>query len=265
MNQPITITFSNCTHKGMQRTDNQDAYGKFPTDNDALTNPMGQLFIVADGMGGHLAGKEASQMAVRIVPEAYFAGGAETLPQSLQRAMESANEQIYHHSKSSAEFRGMGTTCTVLALKDDRAYVGHVGDSRAYRITRDQIELLTKDHSKVAEMQRLGILTPEEARKHPEKSHLYRALGIAAAVQVDLSDDLVFTPDDHFLLCTDGLAKVGDREIKKIVLSNSPQQACRKLIDLANKRGGADNVTIQVIRIESGEKARSFFHRLRGR
>lgn len=249
MNQPITITFSHATHQGMVRTDNQDAYGKFPADSLELSTPKGLLFIVADGMGGHTAGKEASTMAVRLVCEVYFDDPSASIIESLRLAVQAANERIYQLSRDNSELRGMGTTCTALALKDDRAYLAHVGDSRAYRITRSGVEQLTKDHSKVAEMQRLGILTEEEARNHPDKSHLYRALGIAATVQADLRDDLVIGKDEYFLLCTDGLAKVEEHEIKRIVLSSAPGRACRRLIDLANQRGGGDNVTVQVIRL----------------
>jgi protein phosphatase len=102
-------------------------------------------------------------------------------------------------------------------------------------------------------MQRLGFLTAEEARHHPEKSQLYRALGVSPLVQIDLIENIPLKSDEYFLLCTDGMAKIEDWEIQEIVLSNSPQQACHKLIELANERGGSDNVTMQVIRIQTAE------------
>jgi len=257
MAKSLIIVFDHLSDRGMKRADNQDNFGKFPEDDSALTNPQGQFFIVADGMGGHAGGKEASAMAVELVQQAYFGDSSVDIPQSLRRAMEAANAQIYQRASSGPEFQGMGTTCTVLVFKNDRVYVAHVGDSRAYRITKTQIEQITKDHSKVAEMQRLGILTAEEAKHHPEKSHLYRALGIAAALQADIIADLPpLQSSERFLLCTDGISKVEAREIKNIVMSNPPAAACRMLIDLANARGGSDNSTVQVIAIEKAASAR---------
>ncbi|MDZ7360215.1 MAG: Stp1/IreP family PP2C-type Ser/Thr phosphatase [candidate division KSB1 bacterium] len=251
MSNGLVISYGHATHQGLKRTDNQDAFGKFPPDSLALSLPKGQLFIVADGMGGHAHGKEASAMAVQIVQQVYFADPNENIPDSLSRAFETANERIYQRATSTIEFRGMGTTCTALVLKDDRAYIAHVGDSRIYRITKSKIEQLTQDHTKVAEMKRLGILTESEAKSHPEKSHLYRALGIAPTVKVDLAADLPLRPGERFLLCTDGLAKIAERELKQIVLANSPPEACDKLIELANARGGSDNSTAQVIWVKN--------------
>jgi protein phosphatase len=241
----------------MKRADNQDAYGKFPEDDLSLTAPKGQLFIVADGMGGHAGGKEASAMAVRFVHEVYFSDPDPDIAACLRRAFATANERIYQRANSSAELHGMGTTCTALVLQGERACIAHVGDSRAYRITKSQIALLTHDHTKVAEMQRLGILTAEEARRHPQKSHLERAVGIAPVVQADIIADLApLHEGERFLLCTDGLAKVKTREIQRIVMAKPPTAACRALIDSANARGGSDNSTVQVIWLEPGGSAR---------
>lgn len=253
---PLATVWGQTTHPGLKRADNQDACDFFPKDGAALSTPKGQLFIVADGMGGHAGGKEASRMAVDLVRQAYISDPDHSIPDSLQRAFEATNAQIYQRANTNADFRGMGTTCTVLVLRDDRACIAHVGDSRVYRITRSRIEQLTKDHSKVAEMRRLGILTEVEARHHPEKSHLYRALGIAPAVKVDITPDLPLRAGERFLLCTDGIAKIEADEIKKIALSISPQAACDALIQLANERGGTDNSTVQVIWITPANTAR---------
>jgi protein phosphatase len=269
MSKGLVISYGHATHQGLKRADNQDAFGKFPPDSLELSLPKGLLFIVADGMGGHANGKEASAMAVQIVQQVYFADPNENISECLQAAFETANEQIHQRATSKLEFRGMGTTCTALVLHDDRAYIAHVGDSRAYRISKSKIEQLTQDHSKVAEMQRLGILTESEAKSHPEKSHLYRALGIAPTVKVDLAADLPLRPDERFLLCTDGLAKIAEHEIKQIVLANSPPEACDKLIELANDRGGSDNSTAQVIWVKNaaatGGGALSVMRRFFGR
>jgi len=255
MDNEILIVCGQATHQGLKRADNQDAWGRFPEDGQGLLSPKGQLFMVADGMGGHAGGREASGLAVRLVPEAYFADPDENIAACLERAFAAANEQIYQRAKDSLEFHGMGTTCTALVLKDDRVYVAHLGDSRAYRITKSKIEQLTQDHTKVAEMLRLGILTREEALHHPEKSHLYRALGIAATMPAEVSGAEPLRAGEHYLLCTDGIAKVELPEVKRIVLENSPPDACNQLIEEANKRGGSDNSTVQVIAIQRAARA----------
>jgi len=250
MRQELTVSYDGASDRGLKRTDNQDYYGKFPRDDLDLTSPKGQLFIVADGLGGHRGGRTASEMAVDLIQQSYFAFPSDDIQQGMRLAMETANYRIFEQSAGSSASRGMGTTSTALVLKDDRAYVAHVGDSRAYCITRSKIEQFTKDHSKVAEMQRLGILTEEEARNHPDKSHLYRALGIASTIEIDVIDGILLTSGMNFLLCTDGMAAVEAGEMQGIVLSHSPQQACQVLIELANARGGADNATVMVVKVE---------------
>ncbi|MDZ7268249.1 MAG: protein phosphatase 2C domain-containing protein [candidate division KSB1 bacterium] len=263
MEQGLSIAFGSASDRGLRREENQDSFGKFPRDDASLQTPAGQLFVVADGMGGHAGGREASHMAVRIIAETYFTDQDNDLAHRLQHALTVANQRIYQASNTRFEFFGMGTTCTALALQGNTGCIAHVGDSRAYRINPHNIEQLTRDHSKVAEMQRLGMLTAEEARHHPEKSHLYRALGIYTELEVDMIPDLQLVPGDHFLLCTDGLAKVAPGELQKIVLSHTPQRACEKLVALANARGGEDNTTVQVIRVLSANAARTgFFSRV---
>lgn len=244
------ITCASASDRGLKRRENQDAFGKFPEDDLSLSGPKGQLFIVADGMAGHAAGKEASTMAVEITRAAYFSDTAADIALSLREAMELANRRIYERANSSPEFSRMGTTCTVLVCKDDRGYIAHVGDSRAYRITRAQIEQLTSDHSKVAEMLRFGILTAEQAKNHPEKFHLFRALGLAPTVEVDVLAAFALQEGEHYLLCTDGVGRIENEVIAEIVLANPPAYACRRLIELANQSGGYDNATVQVIRVD---------------
>ncbi len=253
MEQILAITFGSLSDRGMIREDNQDCYGKYPEDSTELTTPDGQLFIIADGMGGHRGGQEASQMAVNIIQQVYFTSTAQDVLERLEEAFEVANSQIYQLATTNPKLHGMGTTCTALVLKDSSGYIAHVGDSRAYRISRTKIEQLTQDHSQVAELHRRGILTEKEAMEHPNRSILNRALGVDTTVKVDLIDVMTLKAGEHYVLCTDGLAKVENKEIKSIVLSNSPQQACEKLIKMANERGGEDNVTVQVIRIDTSK------------
>ncbi len=234
---------------GLVRTENQDAWGKFPQDNDDLTTPHGVLFIVADGMGGHQGGREASQMAVRLISQVYFSQSEDSLPSRLKHAFEVANEQILQHAGRNPQLQGMGTTCTALVLQANHAFIAHVGDSRAYRINDHEVTQLTQDHSYVAEMQRQGILTDEEAKGHPQRSVLNRALGAKPKEEVDLVDGILMKCGDRFVICSDGLAKVTDDELKSIVMSKEPENACQALVDLANERGGSDNVTIQIITV----------------
>ncbi len=254
----LSITVGYNSDIGLVRSENQDSYGKFPPDNDDLSVPNGQLFIIADGMGGHSGGQEASRLAVDAVQRAYFSNSTNDAAKGIRKAFEAANHQIYSYSINKPEYHGMGTTCTALVMKGNRACIAHVGDSRVYRINRRKIEQLTSDHSKVAELMREGVLTEKQAKTHPQRSILSRALGVGESVEVDIIDDITLRSGDFFLLCTDGLAKVTDDEIKSIVCSNSVQDACEKLINVVIDRGGDDNVTVQMIRIEGNKRRFTF-------
>ena len=142
-----------------------------------------------------------------------------------------------------------------MVLENDCAHIAHVGDSRIYKIADGNIIQFTNDHTEVGEMFRKGILNEEEAKNHPSKSVLVRAMGIEADIEVDLIENIAISNGDSFVLCSDGLAKVGTEEIKMIVLNNSAEVACKKLISLANESGGKDNVTVQVIKIISDQAA----------
>ena len=243
------ITYGHATHRGLKRSENQDALGKFPREHIDVTRPKGQLFIVADGMGGHLGGREASQMAVHIIEEEYFANGQEGIAESLLKAFHEANEQIYARAKDDPSLRGMGTTGTALVLREGKGCIVHIGDSRAYRITADSFEQITRDHSQVEELVRQNILTPEQAARHPQRNVLSRALGVQPETEMDVFDDIPLRPGDYFLLCSDGLAKVSQEVIQQTILSHSPQEACDLLVQMANEHGGHDNVTVQIIRV----------------
>ena len=252
MSAQTTITFGSRSDVGMVRQDNQDCFGKFPENDLDVSAPKGQLFIVADGMGGHAGGREASEMAVETIHEAYFRDDVGPVPAGLRYAFEEANARIYDFSTSHPRYANMGTTCSALVLKDDRGYIGHIGDSRIYRVTQSSIEQLTNDHSKVAELQRQGLITKEDARYHPERSHLYRALGVRPTAEVDAIDDIHLNSNEHFVLCCDGLVNhVDDSEIKDIVLRHEPPEACERLVALANERGGTDNITVLVVGVNT--------------
>ncbi|MFN0157644.1 MAG: Stp1/IreP family PP2C-type Ser/Thr phosphatase [Bacteroidota bacterium] len=257
-----TVSFGIGSDVGVVREENQDCVGKFPDDTVDFSTPQGLLFVVADGMGGHRGGRMASQLAVKVIGERFFSSeNTGTVADRLLAAVTAANKHIYEYSLDQPELNGMGTTCVTLALHQSGVCIAHVGDSRIYRVSNRKITQLTNDHSRVAEMERRGILTKEEALVHPERSQLYRALGVRAEVEVDVADGVDFRRGDYFVLCTDGLSNmVEDDEIMDLVIKHSPQDACDSLIALANQRGGFDNITVEVVQINGSE---SFFDRLK--
>jgi serine/threonine protein phosphatase PrpC len=245
----LTIEYFGASDIGLVRSENQDSFGKFPVESDDLNNPKGLLFIVADGMGGHTGGKEASQSAVDIISQEYFSFESDVISVCLRYAFKSANFKIHQSSTGDIEYQKKGTTSTALVLCRDSAYIAHVGDSRLYKVTNDKIEQITNDHTHVEEMLRKGILSKEEAENHPSKSVLVRALGIEPDVEVDIIEKIPVKSGETFILCSDGLAKVNKEEIKEIASGNSPADICNELIRMANDRGGKDNVTVQVIKL----------------
>lgn len=246
--RPFTIRFGAKSDIGQVRSENQDDYGRFPEVRAERNG--GQLFIVADGMGGHEDGGQASRVAVEAVRDAYFEDRETPVEERLRRAVGEANVRVYQFAQSGAIPRKMGTTCTVLALVDAEAYLAHVGDSRAYRVGRDGISQLSRDHTLVEALMREGVLTEDEAAQHPQRHALVRAIGIQPDVEVDVERLAPPQPGEAFVLCSDGLARVTDVEIRDVVRAGTPQQAAETLVQLANDRGGHDNVTVLVVKIE---------------
>ncbi len=243
-----SIVMGAATNIGRVRSENQDTYGIFPAPGEV--HPRGMLFVVADGMGGHRGGKNASELAVRTIGETYFSMTNGSVGENLVEALETANDAIRHEAIKNPTLTGMGTTCVALAIDGTSAHVAHIGDSRVYKISAGEIIQLTQDHTLVAEMMRRGLLSVEEAMQHPERSVLYRALGTGPQVEVDLQPEITIAAHDRFVLGCDGLTNmVEDGEIRDVVLKSEPQQACDTLVDLANDRGGYDNVTVIVVQV----------------
>ncbi len=244
------IVFGAATDIGLTRSENQDAYGVFPETVTEGKSPDGQLFVVADGMGGHRGGKHASTLAVQTIGRKFFDNESAGVRENLMDALQAANDAVYSAASSNHALSGMGTTCVALAANGTSIHIAHIGDSRVYGIKDGTILQLTDDHSTVAEMQRRGILTAEEAEHHPERSILYKALGTKFDAEIDLQPDIIVTGIETFVLCSDGLTNmVSDAEILKIVTSQSPQEACDALVFLANERGGFDNITVIVVQV----------------
>ena len=262
MNEQARVYYAGISDQGMVRPDNQDSFGKFPEGSTDPSSPKGVLFVIADGMGGHKGGKQASSMAVSNISESYFDDENTDVRVSLERAIRKANEAIYNESLENPAYANMGTTCSALVLQGRKGVIGHVGDSRIYRVTKSSIEQLTHDHSTVAEMQRRGILTKEEARAHPERSRLYRALGIREEMEIEMTDNVQLGKGEYYVLCTDGLINhVEEREIQEIVVQYEPEEAVTRLVDLANERGGFDNITVQIVKVHNSD---SFLNRVFG-
>ena len=230
------------THPGKVRRRNEDSF--------VLDPP---LFAVADGMGGAQAGEVASRLTAAAFREFHE---ADRLPpdERLPAIIQEANRRIYERAHADSGFSGMGTTVTAALLTGGRVTIGHVGDSRAYRIRNGELEQLTDDHSLVGDLMRSGRLTPEEADAHPQRSVITRALGTDPEVDVDTLA-IEAEPGDLFLLCSDGLTTmVADDDILGI-LAAAPtlDDAARALVGAANTGGGEDNVTVVLFRVEGDE------------
>jgi len=217
------------------------------------------LYAIADGMGGHAAGEVASDLAITALGESLRSRGEDEGPWSpsragelLREALNEGNRKICESVVTRSEWRGMGTTIVALVLAQGRAVIGHVGDSRAYVLRDGTLRQLTSDHSWVNEQVKLGLLTDEQASRHPMRNIVTRALGNQPEVDVDLLEEPI-RAGDVFALCSDGLSgMLGDDEIREVLEAHGsvPQQACRELVERANEHGGEDNITVIVVGYE---------------
>ena len=220
------------TDTGRKRRRNEDAYVVQPP-----------LFAVADGMGGPQAGEVASRLAAAAVRESSFPGSA---AEQVAELIQEANRRVWQRSNEDRTAAGMGTTMIVALVEDGHVVIGHVGDSRMYRLRDGRLDQLTEDHSLVAELMRSGKLSPEEARIHPQRSVITRALGTDPDVDVDVYT-VETRPEDIYLLCSDGLfSMLEDDEIEATLERNRADldTAARELIRQANREGGEDNITV---------------------
>lgn len=241
---------------GLIRSSNEDFIGDFITKDNL------KVFVVCDGMGGHVGGATASQTAVNSIIE-YFNGNPNGIVQvALKEALEFANIQIFGESQMNLRLTGMGTTCVVLAEKDGLFYLAHVGDSRCYIISDNKLYRMTKDHSYVQTLVDNGEITDAEMESHPRKNELTKALGITDYIEVDIAPNPIKAQKgDKFLLCSDGLTGlVKDKLIAKTIRENSDIQSCvNKLIELAEDGGGHDNISVDLIEVVESEHRTSNF------
>ena len=236
------------TDPGNLRPQNQDAYETATFGFDRA------LLVVCDGMGGARAGNVASELAVAAFTAHVRASqkgvsGAERIFSMLREALARANRAVYERAQASEEYAGMGTTLVAALIVKNTAYLINVGDSRAYHITQEGITRITRDHSLVEDMVQRGELTREQARNHPHKNLITRALGAEPVLLADCFDQDV-APGDYLLLCSDGLSNVvTDQEILYEVIHGGEDEACcQRLLDVALHRGAPDNVTVVLMR-----------------
>jgi serine/threonine protein phosphatase PrpC len=266
--EAVQIVSSGLTDVGRVRTNNEDSF--------RIVDKL-HLFLLSDGMGGEAHGEVASAMAVDVI-EKYCesdkddsnatvldSSGAEnwsSATRKLRTAVAQANFQIYQSAQKNAEQRGMGATLTAVWLNGARLSIAHVGDSRAYLLRSGNLQQLTNDHSLVAEQVRRGLITPQQAEESEMQSVLLRALGAHPDVEIDV-DEVELFPRDVLLLCSDGLSRmVTEPEIAgTLQAETAPAAAAQKLIALANERGGVDNITVVVARIDE-ENGKGWFSRL---
>ncbi len=239
------IDFFHLTDTGCVREANEDAIGSWPCED-------GLVFAVADGLGGHNAGEVASALALEVLAEELHNSAGAPVAKRLRSAVQEANLRIYTKATTVPELRRMGTTLTVTAVVGDRLIAAHVGDCRLYLLRDGSLTQLTKDHTWVWEQVQYGILSPEEARNHPKRHVLSRALGQDLIVSID-SLTMPIQAGDVLLQCSDGIhGLLPEDELRGLLASEMhPDAACRALVHRARERGGDDNLSVQIACVSS--------------
>lgn len=232
---------------GNFRKRNEDSYLELELE---LSGKNGLLMVVADGMGGHRAGDVASRTVTESVREYIKGTNNKAYSKLLCESLIDANRNVFRTSLSNPELYGMGSTCTALLMIDGNAYIAHAGDSRAYLIRDNQTKQLTSDQTVAEEMRVSGQITTEDARTSPQRNILTNAVGTKDTLDVEEYDPVDIRPGDCYVLCSDGLSEyIEDDELGNIIDNHDPEDACRLLVDIAKRRGGRDNITVQVVKV----------------
>jgi protein phosphatase len=244
----MRIVVGMATDTGCVREINEDAVDVIRPDSAEALRDIGVVAVVCDGMGGHEGGEVASRLAIEAFSR-QVTSGPMSPTDMLIGAISAANTAVISAARREPRLTGMGTTCTALLLREGLAHCAHVGDSRCYMVRDGNIFLMTEDHSAVMELVRRGAITLEEARHHPDKNVISRALGSQPNVQVSSwPRPLQVRPGDRFLVCSDGLHDLmSDGDICAAVTANAPQEACDRLVALARERGGYDNISVAIL------------------
>jgi serine/threonine protein phosphatase PrpC len=253
----MDVAVGAATDTGIKRQLNEDCYARWAPEDPEEFDRTGLLLILADGMGGARAGEVASRVAVYTVLHAYREAMKTQVSwlEALKQAVEAANDAVHEENRCNPDLRQMGTTCTAAAIRGRDLLLAHVGDCRAYRIRKGRIEQLTRDHSLVAQLVEQKAITPEEARVDPRRNLITRSLGQNPEVKVDIKRFRnALGGGDTLLLCSDGLhGVVEDEELAMMVSGRALDDACEKLVALANERGGPDNITLVLARPDGPE------------
>ena len=235
--------------RGPSRDLNEDYVDYYVPSDEAQSRLKGSIFVVADGMGGHLAGEVASKEAVKKVMEEYYAAPSPDPGESLGRAISAANHLVREHALSDPAKSGMGTTLVAAVIIGSNVYIANVGDGRAYGINNDTSTQITRDHSWVEEQIEVGILTREQAQKHPQRNVITRALGRRQTVEADLFEGKLLA-GDALLLCTDGVCgPLTEDQMTQAVRSLPPSRAAAQLVSQAGAEGGKDNASALIVRV----------------
>jgi serine/threonine protein phosphatase PrpC len=246
----LKLSAAGLTDPGLRRQTNEDAWsGPPPNLTPEQVATKGLLYLVADGVGGHRGGDVASQMAVQMVQQLYYADPNPDVAASLTAAIQEANRRIYHQGISQPEQFGMSTTLTAAVIRGNDLFIANVGDSRTYLLRNGQAHQMTVDHTWVEERRRAGLLTDQEAANHPQRNVITRSLGNALEVQVDVFGPHRLMPGDRILLCTDGLSDLlSDAEMAAVGSGTADlASAVRRMVHLARQRGAPDNVTAVLV------------------
>jgi len=240
---------------GHARENNEDKFDFYEPDEEPLLAARGSVYLVCDGMGGHNAGQIASELAAKQFLHAYYHLGG-TAQEAARHAILQAHHYIAEMASKIPSRYGMGTTLTALILKQDEGILAHVGDSRCYRLREGVFEQLSRDHTLVARLVEQGIITPEQARYHPQRNVIRQAVGVAdpsEPLEPDI-ETFALQAGDLYLLCSDGLTDmVDDAEIEAILRDEPPTRAAWRLVDRALANGGRDNITVALVRVAALE------------
>jgi serine/threonine protein phosphatase PrpC len=258
-NEPLRIVprvkFVARSEIGHARENNEDKFDFYEPDEEPLLAARGSVYLVCDGMGGHNAGQIASELAAKQFLHAYYHLGG-TAQEAARHAILQAHHYIAEMASKIPSRYGMGTTLTALILKQDEGILAHVGDSRCYRLREGVFEPLSRDHTLVAHLAAQGILTPEQAKYHPQRNVIRQAVGVAdpsEPLEPDI-ETFALQAGDLYLLCSDGLTDmVDDAEIEAIVREEPPTRAAWRLVDRALANGGRDNITVALVRVAALE------------
>ena len=254
-NEPLRVVprvkFVARSEIGHARENNEDKFDFYEPDEEPLLAARGSVYLVCDGMGGHNAGQIASELAAKQFLHAYYHLGG-TAQEAARHAILQAHHYIAEMASKIPSRYGMGTTLTALILKQDEGILAHVGDSRCYRLREGVFEQLSRDHTLVARLVEQGIITPEQARYHPQRNVIRQAVGVAdpsEPLEPDI-ETFALQAGDLYLLCSDGLTDmVDDAEIEAILRDEPPTRAAWRLVDRALANGGRDNITVVLVRV----------------